>query len=247
MPAAKKTTEETEELKAQNLLTQNMRFYSRVMNTPKDAQKSFNNGRFSGTDVNPMYRIKKLTELFGPAGIGWWTQNEKFEPMVFEKTGEIAIFCTLELVYVDPETGVQSKPVTGVGGNMFVVQRKSGLQLSDEAYKMAYTDALSIACKALGFLHDIYYQNDKTKYTMDDISNQAEVPQDNSAQIAELQARIQKGIQALTNNMNASQKNEFLNNVIVPIIGQPDYKSCKDIGKLTELLNKLLAMFKKTA
>ena len=45
----------------------NMRLYAQVQNTPQEAQKSFNNGRFSGTDVNPMWRIKMLTMMFGPA------------------------------------------------------------------------------------------------------------------------------------------------------------------------------------
>ena len=43
MPAAKKT--ETNEQ-----LQKNVRFYHRFMETPKDAQKPFNNGSFSGTD-----------------------------------------------------------------------------------------------------------------------------------------------------------------------------------------------------
>lgn len=30
---------------------------------------------------------------------------------------------------------------------------------------MAYTDALSVACKSLGFAADIYYENDRTKYS----------------------------------------------------------------------------------
>ena len=51
---------------------ENLRFYEAARNVPKEACKSFNNGKFSGTDINPMWRIKKLTELFGPAGIGWY-------------------------------------------------------------------------------------------------------------------------------------------------------------------------------
>jgi len=42
MPAKKTETND--------LLQKNVRFYHRFMETPKDAQKSFNNGRFSGTD-----------------------------------------------------------------------------------------------------------------------------------------------------------------------------------------------------
>ena len=88
MPAAKKT-----ETKVENgQLHKNMRFYGQVQDTPKEAQKSFNNGRFSGTDINPMWRIKKLTEVFGPAGFGWWTQNVKYEFKPAEQTNEEACF-----------------------------------------------------------------------------------------------------------------------------------------------------------
>ena len=47
----------------------NLAFYNAGRSVPPEAQKSFNNGKFSGTDINPMWRIKKLTELFGhPSG-----------------------------------------------------------------------------------------------------------------------------------------------------------------------------------
>lgn len=148
--------------------TGNMRFYAQVQDTPAEAQKTFNNGRFSGTDINPMWRIKMLTQLFGPAGIGWWTENETYTLEECPATNEVAVFCTLSLYYKDPETGAVSHPVTGVGGNKFVSTLRSGAYCNDEAFKMAYTDALSIACKALGFSADIYYARDRTKYVMEE-------------------------------------------------------------------------------
>ena len=45
---------------------------------------------------------------------------------------------------------------------------ETSLYLSDEAYKMAYTDALSVACKALGIAADVYYEKDKSKYIIAD-------------------------------------------------------------------------------
>ena len=57
--------------------------------------------------------------------------------------------------------GEWSKPIYGTGGN--VLLRKGSA--SDEGYKMAFTDALSIACKSLGIGADIWFANDKTKYT----------------------------------------------------------------------------------
>lgn len=49
-----------------------MTIYESARVVPKEARKSIGGGRLKGmTDINPMWRVKKLTELFGPAGIGW--------------------------------------------------------------------------------------------------------------------------------------------------------------------------------
>ena len=53
---------------------ENMSYYEMGRAVPEEAKKQFNNGSFSGTDINPMWRIKKLTEMFGPAGIGWYSE-----------------------------------------------------------------------------------------------------------------------------------------------------------------------------
>ena len=233
----------TPEVKAEEQYHKNMRFYGKVQDTPKEAQKEFNNGRFSGTDINPMWRIKKLTELFGPSGIGWWTQNVQYQMVPSEATKDIAVFCTLELVYVDPETGLESKPVYGVGGNMFVAQRKNGPQSSDEAYKMAYTDALSIACKALGFSHDIYYQKDRTKYTNPDDPSAGE-------DLAELQNNIYamvKEYMALV-KMDQDGKKKFVTDFLIPIVGgNGNYRECNDAVKLKKVISELEKMMKKPA
>lgn len=48
---------------------------------------------------------------------------------------------------------------------MFAAKEKAGIHVSDECYKMATTDALSVACKQLGIGADVYFEKDKTKYT----------------------------------------------------------------------------------
>ena len=222
----------------------NMHLYVQVQTTPKEAQKSFNNGRFSGTDINPMWRIKKLTELFGPAGIGWWTDNEQYTLEKSDDTSEVAVFCTLKLYYKDPETGEVSHGVTGVGGNKFVVSQRSGMYCNDEAYKMAYTDALSIACKALGFSADIYYANDRTKYTM---NNDAQPSTGMDTNLAQTVAEIDKLARQITGNMTADEKTAFAKEQIVSVIGAMNYKMCKDSTKLETLLGNLRAYVKNAA
>ena len=40
---------------------ENMSLYNRVRQVPEEAKKPFDTGRFKGTDINPMWRIKVLT------------------------------------------------------------------------------------------------------------------------------------------------------------------------------------------
>lgn len=139
----------------------NLDLYNKVREVPKEAQKSFNNGRFSGTDINPMWRIKKLTEEFGICGFGWYYEiTDKW----LEKGQDdiIAAFVNINLFIKIGEEW--SKPIQGTGGNTFVSKNKNGYQVSDECYKMALTDAISVAAKALGVGADIYFGNDRTKY-----------------------------------------------------------------------------------
>jgi len=140
-------------------MAENLRFYEAGRTVPQEATKQFNNGRFSGTDINPMWRIKKLTELFGPAGLGWYYEvlSERSE-VVGDTTMAIV---DLHLYIKDPDSGEWSRPIFGTGGNVLLAKGRA----SDEGYKMALTDALSVACKALGIGADIYYSKDKTKYT----------------------------------------------------------------------------------
>lgn len=139
----------------------NLDLYEKVRSVPDSAKKTIKGGRTSGmTDINPMWRIKVLTEQFGPCGIGWYyIPTNKW----LETSGnEIAAFVDIEL-YVKVD-GEWSKPIPGNGGSMFASKEKSGIYVSDECYKMATTDAISVACKQLGIGADVYWDSDRTKY-----------------------------------------------------------------------------------
>lgn len=139
----------------------NMDIYDQVRQCPQDALKPIQAGRLKGkSDINPMWRIKMLTQLFGPVGIGWYYTIDK---QWMEACGdEIAAFVNISLyVRVNNEW---SKPIQGTGGSMFAAKEKNGVYVSDEGYKMALTDAISVACKALGFAADVYWNTDSTKY-----------------------------------------------------------------------------------
>ena len=141
----------------------NMDIYERVKEVPQDAQKEIQAGRLKGmTDINPMWRIEKLTEVFGPCGIGWYTTiTEQW----IEEGAKGAKCAFVKINLFVKYDGEWSKPIEGVGGSSFIAAEKSGLYTSDECYKMAYTDAISVACKALGFGANIYWRkNHESKY-----------------------------------------------------------------------------------
>lgn len=145
---------------------ENMELYHLFRECPIEAQKAITAGRLKGkTDINPMWRIKRLTEVFGACGFGWtckitqtWIEDS---PETAEKTANVRI--ELRVKY----NGEWSEPIEGIGGAMFVEQERSGLHCDDDCYKKAYTDAISVACKALGIAADIYYAKDPdTKYAV---------------------------------------------------------------------------------
>lgn len=140
----------------------NLSLYEDVRKVPENAVRTITGGRLKGmTDINPMWRIKELTKQFGPCGIGWfYTIKEKR----LEKgaNDEIAAFVDIDLFI--KKDGEWSAAIPGTGGSMFVEKEKAGLHTNDECFKMALTDAFSVACKALGFGADVYWEKDKTKY-----------------------------------------------------------------------------------
>ena len=141
-----------------------MKIYNMGRNVPDDAKKTIGAGKIKGfTDINPMWRIQMLTEMFGPCGIGWYIDDVKYW---LEKgdDGKTAAFCELNL-YFKTDDG-WSKPIKGIGGSMFVNIFGGKQETSDEAYKMAYTDAISVACKALGIGADVYWAAGRTKYSL---------------------------------------------------------------------------------
>lgn len=131
----------------------NMDIYNKVKAVPEDAQKEIKGGRLKGmTDISPMWRIEKLTELFGACGQGWGTSVVAFQKD--EHREEVVITCTLELWYKLDGTAINR--VFGVGSSKLVAKEVNNYYVDDEAYKKAYTDAISVAAKSLGVGAEIY-------------------------------------------------------------------------------------------
>ena len=141
----------------------NMEIWGKVEHTPKEAQKEISAGRLKGfTDINPMYRFKRLTEVFGPCGIGW-KYDIVSTNVIPGANDEVAAFVNILLYY--KQGNEWSEGVPGLGGSMFVAKERNGMHTSDECFKMALSDAIGTACKALGMSADIYFSKDRSKYT----------------------------------------------------------------------------------
>lgn len=151
----------------------NLTIYNEVRSVPDSAKRRIEAGRLKGkTDINPMWRIKALTEKFGPCGFGWKyvITDKRLEQGA---NGEVAAFLDIDLfVKVD---GAWSDAIPGTGGSAFVAKEKNGPYTSDECFKMALTDAISVACKALGFGADVYWEADRSKYDKPESKQEAPV------------------------------------------------------------------------
>ena len=149
-----------------------MRIYDKVRSVPADALSEIKGGPLKGfTNVNPQVRWELLTSTFGPAGLCFrveqvsrWSESSP--------SGDTAVFCEVNLYYREDPAKEWSYPVFGQGGAILMRrttewvngQPVQTVHIDDEAYKKAYTDAVSVACKALGFAADVYYRQDETKY-----------------------------------------------------------------------------------
>lgn len=141
----------------------NLKIYKEAAEVPKNAQKEIMAGKLKGkTDINPMWRIKLLTELFGPCGLGWYTQV--LERWTERDANESAAWVRIAMYVKFPGTDTWSAPIEGIGGSK-QCGKGQGDGINDEAFKMAETDAISVACKKLGFGAKVYWDKDDTKYS----------------------------------------------------------------------------------
>lgn len=163
---------------------ENMEYYNKFAVVPVEAQKGIGAGRLKGmTDINPMWRIMKLTEAFGMCGFGWKYEivSQRLEA---GDNDSVCAFVDINL-YVKVD-GEWSAPIPGIGGASYIANERNGKYTSDECFKMALTDALSVACKALGVGADVYWEAGRSKYTAQGEGQQEPPKQQEQTQPAKL-------------------------------------------------------------
>lgn len=220
---------------------ENMEIYNKVKEVPKNAQKTITAGRLKGmTDINPQWRIEKLTEVFGPVGIGWYAEEMNRE-FVEGANGEMMCFVDINLfVKVDNEW---SKPIYGTGGSTFIAKESKGLYTSDEVVKMAYTDAISVACKQLGVGADIYWDKSDSKYNQQPNNNKTVTGKPTVAMISSEQIKLIQTLFTKIENADIQVFKNFANEKAKEnVYKQYKIKSSKELTQ--ELAKKMIDLLK---
>ena len=140
-------------------MTDNLKIWDALKTTdPAHTKKFTRAGGFKGTAIKPIYMVRKMTEMFGPAGKGWGMGEPAFKTV---ECGEaIMVYCTVSLWWGNGE-----QKVYGVGGDTVQGKNRNGVFVDDEAFKKAYTDAMSNAMKQIGVGADVHMgQHDDDKY-----------------------------------------------------------------------------------
>lgn len=142
----------------------NLDNWNKLARPPTTALKKIEFGYLKGkSDINPVWRLQAVTEVFGQVGHGWTYRIVK----TWSETGADGQVMAFAVVAVKTKVaGEWGQEFEGIGGSTICEISKEKIKSNDEGYKMAVTDALSVAFKSLGVAADIYLGLfDGSKYT----------------------------------------------------------------------------------
>jgi hypothetical protein len=140
----------------------NMELWDAVQKTDPSATKAATVSGQKITSINGQYMIRRATETFGPAGIGWgWNVvEERFDKGgdVRKDTGEVIgseVGHTVRIRLWFERDGKRGE-VEQYGCTPFTYKSKWGVTTDTEAPKKSLTDAIKKALAMLGFSADIF-------------------------------------------------------------------------------------------
>jgi len=133
-------------------MTDNTALWDKLGKTDPAHTKEFKrSGGFTGTAIKPMWSYRRMTEQFGPCGQGWGINEPSFQVVPNPASEEILVYCTVSVWHESRE-----QIVFGVGGDKVAGKNKYGAVTDDEAFKKAFTDAVTNALKMLGVGADVH-------------------------------------------------------------------------------------------
>ncbi len=141
-------------------MTENTKLWDLLGRTDPAHTKAFTRGGgFKGTAIKPMWSYRRMTEEFGPCGLGWGVGEPSFHVHP-GCDGELLVYCTASVWYRYGDAQAvgygEVNTVYGVGGDKIVNKFSSGLRSDDEAFKKAFTDAVTNALKLIGVGADVH-------------------------------------------------------------------------------------------
>lgn len=175
---------------------------------PKHTKGFQRAGGFSGTAIKPIWIVKRLTEQFGPVGMGWGIGEPQFH--IVPCGNETLVYCHVACWHTSP-----AHTFYGVGGDKIVTARKSGQFNDDEAFKKAFTDAVGNAFKFLGVGADVHMgQFEDSKYLREVAAEFAQPANDAPAkkqpQHSALKAAVRQFVHELNGCGDSDELNAFL-------------------------------------
>ena len=137
-------------------MSKNTEIWDKLRRVPPEHLKAFTRGGgFRGTAIKPMWTFHKMTEQFGPCGTGWGVEEPKFT--IQPAGNEILVYCVATVWYDQDRKAMEPyRKVIGVGGDKILTVNSSGPRTDDEAFKKAFTDAVTNALKMIGAGADIH-------------------------------------------------------------------------------------------
>lgn len=136
------TTEKNAEVSSTATKLQNLKLWNELKPVTKEHTKNYKRaGGFSGTMIDAQWRLRRMTELFGPVGQGWGYDIDERWSEAGCAFVQVCVWYKLDGKVV--RTGPQ------IGGTDMG-------RAADEAYKASITDAIGKCCAQLGLGSDIY-------------------------------------------------------------------------------------------
>ena len=147
-------------------MSNNLKIWNDIKRPPSSVLKNIDFGYLKGkSDINPQWRLMAMTQAFGMVGHGW---TYRIVRTWSETGGDGQVMAFSEVAVKTKLNGEWGEEFFGTGGSTIVELSKGNLKSNDEGYKMATTDALSVAFKAVGVAADIYLGCfDGSKYVKD--------------------------------------------------------------------------------
>lgn len=127
--------------------------------------KNFNKSGYKGTAVNPIYLIKKATEMWGPMGAAWGLRVTEHGIIdgapILAENGTLICFEKIHfvkaLLFYPCKLAADGEGKLPCFGQTVQVGRDSrGIRSDEDAHKKSFTDALTKGLSWLGFAADVH-------------------------------------------------------------------------------------------